>query len=423
MSSNIRRRLADTGVYYGWVVAAMCFTALLGVYAINFSFGVFFDFITSDLGSSRARTSLVFSLQTISLYISAAVVGNVVGHYSTRPLVLSGAGLLGIGMVGASQSKTLLGLYVSYGLVAGTGMGVIYVIAFSTAARWFDRRRGIATAIATSGVGVATLIAPPIASRLIGQIGWKPTYLVFTIVIVGALVVVAALIADDPRSMGIDAAHEFGNTPPGQVTTPGWHEQFRATMALVTKPSFRLVLLAWTTIYLPVFTILVYLVTYATDVGLARWVGVWSLSVLGGMTIPGRIGFGAVADHVGRTRSFVVLTAALGLTLLALPFIRVPALLLAFGGVYGLLYGGASALVSPLIADFYGAEHVTAMYGISALAFGVAALAGPYLAGRTFAVLGSYSPFLVGSAAASLVGTGCIVLAGRRERALEETVR
>lgn len=418
METEIRHRIASTRLYYGWIVTAACFTALLAIYAINLSFGVFFDFIIRDLGSSRATTSLVFSLQTISLYISAAVVGNAVGRYSTRSLVAAGALLLGVGMVWASQSNTLVELFLSYGVVAGTGMGMIYVIGFSTAARWFDRRRGVATAIATSGVGVATLVAPPIASRLIAAYGWKTTYLILTLAVLVALVLVALLIADNPWTMGVDASDEFEDANPEPTATPSWREQLRETSSIVRTPSFGLVLLAWMAIYFPVFTILVYLVTYTTDVGMARWVGVWALSIMGGMTIPGRLGFGAVADRLGRIRSFVVLTAALGVSVLALAVIRVPALLFVFSAVYGMLYGGASALVSPLIADFYGSENVTALYGISAPAFGIAALVGPYLAGKTFELWGTYTPFLVASTIVALVGTGCIVLAGYRENAL-----
>ena len=318
-------------------------------------------------------------------------------------------------MIGASRSTSFVQILFSYGVVAGTGMGIVYVIGYSTATRWFDRRRGLATAIATSGVGAATFVGPPVASRLIGVYGWKTAYLAFTGSVVGMLALVAALIADDPGTLGIDASHELGmggasgSTPSASADRTG----VRATVATARSGSFVLVLLAWAGVYLPVFTLLVYFVTYATDVGMARWVGVWALSITGGMTIPGRLVFGNLADRFGRTRSFVALTVGMGVSVLALPFVRVPAALLGFSVVYGLLYGGASALVSPLIADFYGPEKVTALYGLSAPAFGVAAIGGPFLAGKSYAVTGTYMPFLVASAAASLLGTGCILVAGR----------
>jgi hypothetical protein len=84
----------------------------------------------------------------------------------------------------------------------------------------------------------------------------------------------------------------------------------------------------------------------------------------------------------------VALTAEIEVSVLALPFVRIPAAPLEFALVYGLLYGGASALVLPLIAD-------------------------PFLAGKTYAITGTYRPFPVASAAVSLLGTGYILVAGR----------
>jgi MFS family permease len=411
---GLRTNLAGIDVYYGWIVALMSFLALFSIYSINFSFGVFFDFLVQDLGESRANTSLVFSLQTVSLYLSAAVVGNLVDRYSIRPLVVAGAVLLGIGMVGASQSTSLVQLLLSYGVTAGTGMGIIWVIGYTTATRWFERRRGLATAIATSGVGAATFAAPPVASLLISMHGWTTAYLLFTVAVLCGLALVALLIADDPRTLGIDASHEFedGATDPEPDTKLA--TKVRETVTIARSGSFALVLVAWIGVYFPIFTLLVYLVTYTTDVGMSRWVGVWALSIMGGMTVPGRIVFGNLADRFGRVSSFVALTGVLGLSVLTLPLIRLPAALFGFSIGYGLIYGGASALVSPLIADFYGSDKVAALYGLSAPAFGVAALGGPYLAGKTYAWLGTYTPFLVGCAVVSLIGTGSIVLAGHR---------
>jgi MFS family permease len=410
-----RSRLSTLPLYYGWIIALLCFTAFLAVYSINFSFGVFFDFIIRDLDTSRATASIVFSVQTVSLYASSALVGNVVDRYGTRRLVAVGAALLGSGMIGASQANSFETLVLTYGLVAGTGMGIIYVIAFTLPSRWFQRRRGIATAIGSSGIGAATLLAPPAAGAAIAVLGWQETYLVLTAAALGGLILVATFAGRDPWTMGIDADHEFPAGDPTAGESEGGTDDDVSIRSVLNSRSFWLIVGSWIVIYLPFFTLMVHLVTYATDVGMTRWVGVVGLSLFGGMSVPGRLIFGAVGDRTGRPTMFVTLSLVLAVLTLLIPFAATPLVLLAITALFGLTQGGIGALVSPLIADFYGSEYVTVLYGVAALAFSVAALAGPYLAGLSVEVLGSYTPFFLAAGLFVFAGAGGIYLASMLE--------
>jgi MFS family permease len=399
-------------MYYGWIVTGACFTGLLAVFSINYSFSVFFDPLITDLQTSKANTSLVFSIQSVTLYTSAAVFGRQVDRYSTRPLVLIGAALLAVGMTGASLSGSLVELYVSYGLVAGAGMGIIYVIGITTATRWFQRRRGLASSVATSGVVMATLLAPPITSVLIEWYGWQHAYLLMTGTVVTVLVVVAALVRDDPESAGVDPGKEF---PDGlNVDLAPDRASGVSLKAILRTRSFWAIFTTWITTTLPIFAVLVYLVTYSTDVGMSRSAGVLAVALVGGFALPGRLLSGAIGDRIGRTRLFVALALALGIGSWSLSVIRSPVALLAFGMGYGLLYGGVGGLYAPIMADFFGRQQVTTFFGISATAFGIAAFLGPYLAGLSFEYLGSYTPFFLTSGLLSLLGGVILLVANRR---------
>jgi MFS family permease len=273
--ASLREQVENrSNIYYGWIVTAACFIAVLAVFSINFSFGVFFDYILTDLGRSRADTSLVFSLQTMSLYLSAAVLGSVVDRYGTRPLLLGGAGLLGAGMLATTQATSLIHLYLSYGVIAGLGMGIVYVIGYTTVPRWFDRRRGVATAIGSSGTGIATLAAPPLAAHLITSVGWQSTYFLFTAGLLGLLVLAALFIADDPTVLGLDVSREFHGQPPvEQSGTSGWRDQIHEIHAILRSGSFVLLFFGWLLVYAPFYSLVGYLVTYTTDSSLAQWGG------------------------------------------------------------------------------------------------------------------------------------------------------
>lgn len=400
----LRQRLADGRLYYGWVVSVLSFTALLTVYSINYSFGVFFDFIVTDMSVSRAAASVVFSLQSVSLFVSAAIFGTVVHRFGPRRLVLVGATLLCVGMAGASVATSLPELLLTYGVLAGTGMGIVFIIGMTLPSRWFNRRRGAATAIATSGTGIAGLLAPPAAAAVIAVIGWQETYAVLMLTSLLGLLLVAMLVGEDPWSMGINASHEYPEGNPAAGSTWTGRDGDVTTRTVLTSRSFPLVAVSMIVLYIPFFTLVVHLVAFVTDMEMARWVGVLALSLIGGMSVPGRLTFGTFADRIGRTQSFVGLSLCIGTLIIVFPLATSPVLLLAVTVVYGFIHGGAGTLVPTLIADFYGSALVTELFGITSLAFAVSAFLGPFLAGVTVETVGSYTPFFVIS--------GVLVLAG-----------
>lgn len=400
-------------LYYGWFVTVACFAALLAVFSINYSFGVFFDPLIADFGSSKADTSLIFSIQSITLYTGAAVFGRQADRYSARPVVVLGGVLTGVGMVGASLSSSLVELYISYGVVAGLGMGMVYVIGITTATRWFHRRRGIASAIATSGVVIATLVAPPVASILIDLYGWQTAYRLLTGCVVLVVVGVAIVIRDNPETAGVDTGTEFeGSQVPASDEAEA--ETEATIRSVIGTRAFWALFFTWITTTLPIFTVLVYLVTYSTDVGMPRGAGVLGIALMGGFALPGRLLSGVLGDRVGRTRFFVFLSVGLGIGIWTLAFIRNPIVLFVFASGYGLLYGGVGSLYAPIMADFFGRDKVTTFFGISAFAFGIAAFVGPFLAGLSFEHFASYNPFFFGGGALSLLGGVVLSVTNRR---------
>ena len=107
-------------------------------------------------------------------------------------------------------------VYAAYGLGVGLGVGCAYVPAVGAVQRWFVRRRGFASGLAVSGIGVGTLVMPPLASFLIESLGWREAYLVL-----GALAAVvggglALLIENDPRDRGLGPD---GDPPPSGAQT------------------------------------------------------------------------------------------------------------------------------------------------------------------------------------------------------------
>src|SRR5262249_8967690 len=138
------------------------------------------------------------------LYFALGVLsGPLADRWGARRLAVAGMILVGLGLALASAARSLMEVYAAYGLGIGLGVGCAYVPAVGAVQRWFVRRRGFASGLAVSGIGVGTLVMPPLASCLIATLGWRQSYLVL-----GALAVVigagmALLIENDPRGRGL----------------------------------------------------------------------------------------------------------------------------------------------------------------------------------------------------------------------------
>jgi len=404
----LRERAVDSRVYYGWFVVGSCFLAAAVLFGTNFSFGVFLSSIQAEYGQSRAGVSALYSLQTFVLYAGAAALGVFVDRYGTRRFLWVGAGLLCGGLAGSAALGPLLAVTVSFGVVAALGLSILHLIAYATVPRWFGRRRGLASGVATSGLGIGMFVVEPVAARLVSQLGWRSAYLALAVVFLVVLALAAVFVADDPRSLGVDASHEF----PGSGDAVADGGTGRAIGDVVRSPTFALVFVGWVCIYTTLFALLAHLVPYAAGAGI-RWAGVWALSVVGLVSVASRIFLGAVADRVGSVRVFVASSAAMGATVLALPLARTPALLFAFAALFAVGFGGNGALLSVLPADLFGIANINAVFGLTLSAFAVSALVAPYLAGLSYDVLGTYTPAFLGAGVLGVLGAALVAAAGR----------
>lgn len=424
--SGVRARLAAK-VYYGWVVAGCCFLAAGAMFGMTYSFSVFFDPLTGAFPVSDARLSLVFGIQTAVIYVSAAALGGLLDRAGARRILLVGTVLLAGGLIGASVSDHYLLLIVTYGVITGLGMSCVYLVAYTTVPRWFERRRGFANGIASAGLGMGLLVIAPVASTLIVRFGWRNAYRTLAVGLGLVLLIAVAFLADEPADIGADPTHEFPGQRQGKgvgTTTSGtdgdvvevrddesWVARFRAVHSIVLSPPFLLVVAGWIGVYATLYVLINHLVRYAASVGM-RAAGVSAVSALGVTTGLARLGVGFASDRLGRTRVFVVCSTVMAGAVLALPVARTPGVLLAIAILFGVGYGGNGALLSPLVADLFGAESLGTLYGLASIAFAVSGLLAPPLASLGYGHLGVYAPVFLATGAVGLVGAGCIAAAG-----------
>lgn len=385
-------------VFHGWLVVAAAFAVTFIGFGSAYSFSAFVESLQKDFSASRASVSLVFSFAGFLYFGFGLVSGPLADHWGARRLVFLGMLLTGLGMAAAGAARSLTEIYLAYGLGVGLGIGCSYVPALGAVQRWFVKRRGFASGIAVSGIGVGTLVMPPLASLLIEQIGWRNAYFAL-----GALAAVmgaamSLLIESDPRQRGLLPDGDV--LPPGGVTAPASGLSIRE--AVWSQPFIRLYAACLIGSF-GAFVPFVHLVPYALDRGVPQGRAVLLLALIGVGSTAGRFGLGNLADRIGRHTAllvmFIGMAGALGIWWLSSGF----AMLAVFALLYGVFYGGWVAVLPAVVMDHFGGRNVSGIIGIlyTSVAFGT--LIGPTAAGLAFDLNQSYAIAILVSACANIL--------------------
>ena len=392
------------GIFHGWFVVAGAFAVTFVGFGCAYTFSAFVESLQHDFGASRGSVSLVFSLAGFLYFGLGIVSGPLADRVGSRRLAVAGMILTGLGLAAASVARSLPEVYAAYGLGVGLGVGCAYVPAIGAVQRWFVRRRGFASGLAVSGIGVGTLAMPPLASLLIDMLGWRGAYLAL-----GALAAIlggamALLIENDPRDRGLAPDGD----PPQSGAQPTKPEGAAVSDA-VRSARFVSLYAACLICSFGVFVPFVHLVPYARDHGVEASTAVLLLGVIGVGSAAGRFFLGGLADRMGRELSLLLMFIGMALALAIWAISTTIWSLAAFAFVYGVFYGGWVAVLPAVIMDYFGGRNVSGLIGIlyTSVAFGT--LIGPSAAGFAFDVSHSYTLPILASAAANIVAAIIVV--------------
>jgi OFA family oxalate/formate antiporter-like MFS transporter len=388
-------------IFYGWFVVAAAFAITFVGFGSAYTFSAFVGSLQKDFAASRGSVSLVFSLAGFLYFGLGIVSGPLADRWGSRRLAVVGMILTGIGLAIASTARSLVEVYAAYGLGVGLGVGCSYVPALGAVQRWFVRRRGFASGLAVSGIGVGTLVMPPLASLLIEVSGWRNAYLILGCLAAVVGVGMALLIENDPRDRGL--------SPDGDPLQPD-AQSLPPTGASVSEAirSRRFVSLyaACLICSFGVFVPFVHLVPYALDHGVSQSSAVLLLGVIGVGSTAGRFFLGGLADRMGRQLALLVMFVGMALALVVWAFSTAFWPLAAFAFAYGVFYGGWVAILPAVVMDYFGGRNVSGIIGVlyTSVAFGT--LIGPSAAGFAFDRSHSYTLPILASVGANIIAAG-----------------
>ncbi|MDD4858834.1 MAG: MFS transporter [Dehalococcoidales bacterium] len=388
---SVSEQAPSRGSSYGWVIVVASTMLLVMQSGIMYSFGVFFKPLAAEFGWSRAATSGAYSTLMLTHGLFAVPVGWLADRFGPARVETACAVMAGLGLVLASRITELWQLYIAYGLISGIGISGGFPIGTGTTARWFDRRRGLTLGIVATGIGLGTLLMVPIIERLIADAGWSVAYLRFGIIVWVAMIGSALLLRRGPA--GTAEQNPRKDAPP---TPAGTNPQTTMSSALRTK-SLWLLFVVYLFFNSGVQMIMVHLVNYTTDLGIAPQVAATIVSVVGIGSIAGRLSMGAASDKFGGMNMLIICCSILALSLLAFIFTRSLWTFYALAVVFGLAYGGEWSILPTLVGHFFGFRLVSALVGVVVTGATIGGAFGSWAAGQIFDATQSYQvPFTIG---------------------------
>ncbi len=379
---------------YGWVVVAA--GALMGCVAIGslFSLAVFLQPMSEATGWSRTGISTAMTLDFLTMGVAAFGWGALTDRFGPRPVVLTGAVLVGAGLALASRATSLLEFQLVYGVVVGVAAGAILAPTMATVTGWFDKHRSIAVSLVSAGMGMGPMTISPLASWLLASHDWRTAQLIIAIVAWVLLIPAALFMRRAPE------------TAPGMASMPGAADPGMTVGQALRSPQF--IILGLTYFFCcathsgPIF----HTVSYAIACGIPALTAVSIYSIEGLAGLGGRVLFGLAGDRFGakQTVIFALVVQALGAG--AYYFTRQVGEFYAVAVVFGMAYGGVMPLYAVIAREYFPMRIMGTVIGASSLIASLGMSLGPAVGGWIFDTFGTYGWLYLGSLIMGLAAAG-----------------
>ena len=358
-----------------WVVVWATFVCLAVIFGVSYSFAAFFENFANEFAAQRADVSWIFGLCGLVYFVLGAGGGMLADRWGPRLVCMIGMVSIAIGLFLTSLAQSLTTVYLSYGLLVGLGIALVYTPSIACVQPWFNKRRGLASGIASSGVGAGTLILPVVVSYLLTEINWREALQTMS---AGVLLI------------GLTAGFLLKRAPNLNGNPSGLLPGLTLSAALKT-PSFKWLYMG-TLLGAPVmFVPFAHISAAARDAGVPDAQAVGLVGLIGIGSLVGRFAIGWLADRMGRIKTLMLMQGLMGLSYLVWAGAQDPWMFAVFALWFGLSYGSIVSLLPAICMDLFGGRAVSAIIGTLYTGAALGNLLGPVLAGQVFDMTQSYA--------------------------------
>src|SRR3569833_514922 len=251
-----------------WVVASVALVILGMSFGAAWITAVALKDIASEVDGARSVPALAGALAWLGSGTGGILMSRMAERIGTRATVIFGSLMIGLGLA-ISTLGPPWPLWIGHGLFIGLiGLGGINAPLYVYVSRWFDRRRGSALALISSGTYVAGAIWPPIFEQVIAHYGWRTAMLWYALAVIVIVVPLAAIYLRKPP----EVIHPVASSASGS--------RRERVFGLPANAAFAMVCAASVLCCIPMSIPQNHLVAFCGDLGISRTIGAAMLSLL-----------------------------------------------------------------------------------------------------------------------------------------------
>ena len=358
-----------------WVVVWATFVCLAVIFGVSYSFAAFFENFAKEFAAQRADVSWIFGLCGLVYFVLGAGGGMLADRWGPRMVCMTGMVFIAMGLFLTSLAQSLTTVYLSYGLLVGLGIALVYTPSIACVQPWFNKRRGLASGIASAGVGAGTLILPVVVSYLLIEVNWREALQLMSAGVLLIGLTAGFLLKRAPNLSGNTSGQLPGLTISATLKTPSFKWLYMGT------------LLGAPVMFVP----FAHISAAARDAGVPDAQAVGLVGLIGIGSLVGRFAIGWLADRMGRIKTLMLMQGLMGLSYLVWAGAQDPWMFAVFALWFGLSYGSIVSLLPAICMDLFGGRAVSAIIGTLYTVAALGNLLGPVLAGQVFDMTQSYA--------------------------------
>jgi len=386
-----------------WAVATVALVTMLMAFGAAWITAVALKDIAAEVNGVRSIPALASALAWLGSGFGGILMGRLADKVGTRWTVICGSLMIGLGLA-ISTLGPPWPLWIGHGLFIGLiGLGGINAPMYIYVSRWFDRRRGSALALISSGSYLAGAVWPPVFERAIAAFGWRNTMLCYGLAEIVVILPLALIYFRAPPELILPAASS--DAAGGKARVLGWPPNL----------VFGIMCIAAVLCCVPMAMPQGHLVAFCSDLGINRANGALMLSVLLGTAFLSRQIWGAISDRIGGLATVLIGSAWQSASMTAFLFTQNEVGLFTIAGAFGLGFSGIIPAYVLALRELFPASEASWRIPTLLLFSGGGMALGGWLAGLLYDHFGFYAPAFAAGVGANILNLLAIgILVGRQ---------
>ena len=383
MNSKTQKNINRWYIAIAGILMQLCLGTVYG-------WSVFSKPLANLNGWNITEVTLAFTIAIAAVGLSAAFGGMLLEKIGPRHLSLLGGVLFGLGTIltGFAVGKSSLWLmYVTYGVIAGTGIGMGYVTPISVLVKWFPDKKGLITGLAVMGFGFGAFFMTTFTPNLIESIGVSSAFYLLGLIFF-IIIVISSRYMINPSSNS------------DKETVGGKNKNKKTEMVVTLSDAVKMkeFWILWLMLFINI-SAGISLISQAspmvediygqTAAAAGAIIGIFS--IFNGL---GRLFWSGISDIIGRKTVFIILFATQAVVFLIIPHVSSLIVFVILACYIYSCYGGGFATMPAFAADVFGEKNIGPIYGWILTAWSAAGVAGPIMYSKIREITQSYSQAL-----------------------------